>query len=122
MNKEKYFILLIKFIPGIFTPVNISTILIVFILGFFTRFSVNYFFHINVFVDYLSSVSIIYYSLLSCFIVFIRDFLSYYSISFIPNSVFMSFSHVFNIFQVTFSYLSKFKLDYLKLPFLYSFF
>src|SRR6266566_7058472 len=78
--------------------------------------------YINVFINYLNSVFIIYYSLFSCFIVLTRDFLSYYSISIIFNFVFMFFTYIFNIFKFTFFYISKFNFDYLKLSFLRSFF
>ncbi len=122
MILKNLFIRLINFLPRIFTFINLSTILIVFIVGFFTRFSINYFFNTNVFVDYLSSISIIYYSLFSCFIILTRDFFNYYSINIISNSVFIFFTHIFNIFKLTFSYINKFNFDYLKLSFLRLFF
>lgn len=52
---------------------TVARILTVFLVGFVTRHIVNYIFNVNVFVEYTSTVSIVYYMLFSGFVVYISD-------------------------------------------------
>jgi len=60
MKKE---MLLSKFknILVIFLTEKLPKILLIFAIGFTTRFIINYYLGVNVFVDYMSSISILYY-------------------------------------------------------------
>ena len=52
---------------------NIFKILVIFFVGFVSRFVVNYYSDINVFDDFTSIISIIYYLNMSCIIVYINN-------------------------------------------------
>lgn len=77
----------------IFNRVNLTKI---FIVGFLSRFLVNYFADVNVFVDYTNYISIIYYACLSFFIVFINDVVSYFQLSLFPSfkSIILLFNYL----------------------------
>jgi len=70
-----------------FTPSNIIKISIIFIIGIVSRYLINEYLDINVFVNYLSSVSILFYLGYSSFIVIINEIFSYYDV----NNWFYSF-------------------------------
>jgi hypothetical protein len=59
---------------------------IIFTVGFISRFLVNYFTGINVFIDFIHYISFIYYSLFSFFILFVHEFdnLSFNKITYGP--------------------------------------
>lgn len=52
---------------------NIFKVLLIFFVGFTSRYLVNYFSGINVFVDFTSMISIIYYLNMSCVIVYLNN-------------------------------------------------
>jgi len=56
----------------VYTKANISKIIIIFSVGLLSRIIVNYIYSINVFTDYLNSISLIYFSFMSVFIVFVQ--------------------------------------------------
>ena len=60
-----------------FNKKNFLKVIIIFTVGFISRVLVNDFFGINVYFDYLHSVSLIYYALLSIFIVLVHEYLTY---------------------------------------------
>lgn len=57
----------------LFFKKNIYKVLVLFFVGFGSRYIVNYYWDINVFVDFTSMVSIIYYLNMSCIIVYINN-------------------------------------------------
>lgn len=57
----------------LFFKINIFKILVIFFVGFVSRFVVNYYSDINVFADFTSIISIIYYLNMSCIIVYINN-------------------------------------------------
>ena len=67
------------------SKLNIIKILVIFVVGFSSRILVNYFFGINVFVDYLNSISIGYYSLMAIFVVLVNEFFSYIDLKLLPK-------------------------------------
>jgi hypothetical protein len=67
--KNKLLVLLCK----IFTKSRISKILIIFIVGFTSRIFVNYMYNINIFLDFISYISLIYYFIFSMFIVLVHE-------------------------------------------------
>jgi hypothetical protein len=56
----------------IFNKNNLIKIIIIFFVGLTTRIFINTYFNINVFTDYLSCISILYYFFFSSFIVYIH--------------------------------------------------
>lgn len=60
--------------------VNMKKILLIFIVGFFSRMFVNYSCSINVFIDFTNFISIVYYSFFACFVVFSNEIISYFSL------------------------------------------
>jgi hypothetical protein len=82
---------------------NLNKILIVFIIGLSSRILVNYIYNVNVFIDYFNKVSIIYYVLMSMFIVAIHEVVSYFDINIIPSYVFDSMKKVISINGKVFS-------------------
>lgn len=59
---RKFFI---DFFPRVFTKVNLSRVIAIFVVGFFIRFSIDFFGGINVFADFLHPVSILFYSFMA---------------------------------------------------------
>lgn len=52
---------------------NIFKIFAIFFIGFATRFFVNLYLVVNVFVDFTNTISIIYYFNMSCIVVYINN-------------------------------------------------
>ena len=98
-NKEKPFTA--KLFEKFFSITNINKILIIFIVGFISRILINYIYKINVFTDYFSQISIMYYLSMSIFIVLIHDLITYFEINIIPNYVFYLFS---NVIELTYTF------------------
>ena len=69
----------------VFTRKNMYKIGLIFIVGFTSRIGINYLLGINVFVDYLNIVSLVYYGFMSCFsgVVYNLTEIGYADISFI---------------------------------------
>src|ERR1700722_592066 len=113
----KFFLQLLN---SFFTRVNLSKIMIIFSVGFIFRVFINYFGDLNVFVNYLHPLSLIYYSFMASFIVFINEMFSLYQISILPNfmtlfSYLPSFSSIFSTFiHIKYEYfeLSSIKQDF----------
>src|SRR5271168_5124316 len=74
----------------IFNKSNFNKFLIIFIVGFVFRVLVGYLNNINVYLDYLSFVSILYYIFMYTFIVLVYEFVDYFSFSF-SNIIYTSF-------------------------------
>jgi hypothetical protein len=74
-----------SFSNQLFTPVNLSKIIIIFTIGILSRHLINTYFDINVFKDYLTLASLTYYSVFACFMTFIHELFSHFNISIIPN-------------------------------------
>lgn len=72
-----------SFFIKLFNFNNFIKLFIIFFIGFFFRFLIDYFIGINVFNDYTSLISIIYYFFMSCFIVFVHELIDY--LSYLPN-------------------------------------
>ena len=59
-----------------FTKKSIIKIFIIFIVGFVIRIIVNYVYNINVFIDYINIVSIVYYYFMASFVVVINEIIT----------------------------------------------
>lgn len=66
----------------IFTKVNLYKFLIIFTVGIIPRAFVNYFGGLNVFLDFLHYISLLYYRTFSMFIVLVHDLFNYTGFSF----------------------------------------
>jgi hypothetical protein len=62
-------------------------VVIIFIVGFASRFFINNINIINIFLDYFNYISILYYILFSVFIVLVHEFVDYFSFSFSFSSI-----------------------------------
>ena len=71
-------------VKNIFTKVNFNKFLIIFTVGVISRAFVNNICSINVYVDFLHYISILYYIAFSMFIVVVHDIASHTGFSFIP--------------------------------------
>lgn len=98
-----------KELKKIFNKKSIIKIFIIFIVGFIIRIIVNYFYNINVFIDYTNIISIIYYYFMALFVVVINEITTQFQF---PFSSF--FSYVFSVIK-KFPFVN---LDDLKLSFL----
>lgn len=92
---KKFFINLKLLAQKTFTQNNISKVLVIFTIGITSRYLVNDYFDINVFVDYLNQISVVYYSMLATFIVFIHELFAFYNLNLIPKWVSNIFNSVF---------------------------
>lgn len=89
----------LNFLNKFFTKVNLSKIIVIFFVGFFSRVLVSYYLDLSVVIDFLNPFSIIYYILYAIFIVFINELFSTFSISIFPELGYCSFfSNVSGIF------------------------
>jgi hypothetical protein len=75
----------ISFLGKIFSRLNTIKILVIFVVGFVSRVLVNYFWDVNVFVDYLNSISIGYYGFMAIFVVLVNEVFSYIDIKLLPK-------------------------------------
>jgi hypothetical protein len=101
------------FLKTFFTKVNFSKILVIFFVGFTSRFFIHYFFQVNVFSDFLHSFSIAYYFLFASFIVFINELFSAFNFSILPDFIYL-YSNIPK-FSTLWSSLRFFKFEYFKL-------
>jgi hypothetical protein len=69
----------------VFTPVNVSKAIVIFLVGFISRYFINDYYDINVFKEYLTLVSITFYSVFAAFVVFVNELFSFININIIPN-------------------------------------
>ena len=75
----------------IFTKSNISKIFIIFSVGFLTRLFISYYYNINVFIEFLNYISIIYYSLMAIFAVVLSEVFTYFDLNIFPKFIFEYF-------------------------------
>ena len=75
----------ISFLGKIFSRLNTIKILVIFVVGFVSRVLVNYFWDVNVFVDYLNSISLGYYGFMATFVVLVNELFSYFDIKLLPK-------------------------------------
>ena len=80
-----------NFINKLIDKVNFPKI---FIVGFIIRFLVNYFIDINVFIDYIKFITIIYCNFMYCFITFVNEIFYYFQLHIFP--LFKIFRFLFN--------------------------
>ena len=88
----------------IFNKSNLNKILIIFIVGFTSRIFINYMYNVNVFIDYLNKISVIYYVLMSMFTVLIHEIITHFNINVIPACVFDSCYYTRNLISSLVSY------------------
>lgn len=86
----------------IFTPTNLSKVIVIFIVGLTSRYLINEYLDVNVFKEYLSWVSLTFYSLYATFVVLIHELFTFFNINIIPNFIFTIFSMIKNILSYIF--------------------
>jgi hypothetical protein len=69
------------FICKVFTRFNFVKVLILFIVGLTSRISINYIYDTNIFADYFSEVSFLYYFFFSVFLVVVHEIFHYNDIT-----------------------------------------
>jgi hypothetical protein len=72
-------------------------VLVIFVVGFVSRVLVNYLWGVNVFVDYLNSISIGYYGFMAIFVVLVNEIFSYIDLKSFPM---ISIKDVFSISSI----------------------
>lgn len=83
-------------------PTNISKAIVIFVIGIISRYFINDYFNTNVFTEYLTFISISYYSFIAVLVVFINDMFNYYNFSIIPNFIFTFYYQVCYILEFIF--------------------
>lgn len=93
----------------IFNRPNLNKVILIFIFGFSTRALVYHIYNVNVFVDYLNLVSILYYFIFSMFIVLLHEIVNYFDINIIPSfsNLYTNFSNLINFVYKGFVKLNK---------------
>src|SRR5690349_15430716 len=81
----------------VFNKSNFNKFLIIFIVGFVSRILVAYFYSVNVYIDYLSPISIFYYVYLSAFIILVHELVDYYGFNIIPSFINVIYKYIINI-------------------------
>jgi hypothetical protein len=77
----------------LFNRVTFTKVFVIFIVGFCSRVLINYFYGVNVFVEYFNSISLIYYVFMSLFIVVINEVIVFFEFDLM--GVFGSFIRLF---------------------------
>ena len=93
----------------IFTKSNLNKAIIIFTIGFISRILVNNIYGINVYLDYLNTISFIYYITFSLLIVFTHELITYFDINIIPSFSFNIWNLPIRLFD---SFLRVVKLTY----------
>lgn len=92
-------------IQRIFTKNNVSKILIIFTVGLITRIIISNSYNVNVFIEFFNKISIIYYSLMSIFVVVLNEVFTYFELNILPQFIFEFFTLLrgltFNIIKST---------------------
>jgi len=96
----------------IFTTKNLNKVLIIFILGFSFRVFIGYIYNINVFIEYLNPISILYYTLMSSLDIIVHEIVRYFDFNFIPSFVFEKTHMMFNKFRIVFHLFIKLVYGY----------
>ena len=78
---------------------NLTKVFVIFLVGFVSRVGINYYWGINVFMDYLNSISMGYYSIMAIFVVMVNELFSNIDIKNIPFKNIISWE-VFNITSI----------------------
>ena len=91
-----------KKLGNVFNLTNIIKILVIFLVGFISRIIINNYFGINVFLDYTSYISILYYFSLSSFSVYFDQVFSFHltaptNVEFINVKYFNNNSNIGNL-------------------------
>lgn len=81
---------------SIFNRFNLTKILIIFVVGLISRFLVNVYLDVNVFLEFASIISLTYYAIFSFVVVSIHGLIDYFNFNVIPNFVSDFFSHISN--------------------------
>jgi apolipoprotein N-acyltransferase len=112
--KQKFFLF---FRNKIFNKLNFTKFIIIFTVGFLSRFLVSSFYNINVYLDFLNMISVVYYTFFSGFIVTVHELVENYKISLVPNNFYinikMSFSYIKSF--INWNSISSLKLEDFKL-------
>ena len=77
----------------IFTIKNLIKVLTIFIFGFSFRVFIEYTYNINVFIEYLNLISILYYTLMSSLAIIVHEMVIYFEFNFIYS--FFEYIYVF---------------------------
>jgi hypothetical protein len=83
----------------IFTKPNLNKVIIIFIVGFISRVFIVNIYNINVYFEYLSIISILYYSCMSFFIVVVHELVNYFEFNIIPSYLLELYTVVINIIK-----------------------
>lgn len=89
-------------IRKIFNRSNLNKIILIFILGLLTRTFVYHIYNVNVFTDYLNTISLIYYTIFSMFIVLVHDIVDFFNVNIIPSYSYLS-TKIFNTIKSVYS-------------------
>lgn len=89
----------------IFSKSNLNKVIIIFVIGFISRAFICYIYGINVYIEYLNKISIIYYIIMALFVVMTSEIVSYFEFSLIPpfisNYCFFIYSLTIKMFSLT---------------------
>jgi hypothetical protein len=64
---------------------NLSKVLVIFVVGLVSRVLVNNFWDVNVFVDYFNSISLEYYGFMAIFVLLVNELFNYIDIKLLPK-------------------------------------
>ncbi len=84
-------------IKKVFNKKNLIRIFILFIIGLSSRLFINNYFNINVFIDYLNPISLIYYTIMATLIVSINELFKYidlFNLSSLYKFILITISHI----------------------------
>src|SRR5215470_4674435 len=81
----------------IFNRYNFTKVIIIFTIGFISRIIIFTTLNINVLLESTNYISIIYYFILSCFIILVHEFVDYFNFSIIPNFIIDYKANISNI-------------------------
>lgn len=62
-----------KFVERLFNRVTLTKVFLIFSIGYFSRLFVHSYYDVNVFVDFSSTISLVYYSIFSFVVVVVGE-------------------------------------------------
>ena len=83
----KYKVFTSGFWCKVFNRQNFTKVIVIFIVGLVSRIVIWHFLNVNVFSQYDNYISLLYYSIMSFFIVLINELIAFFHLSVIPIAV-----------------------------------
>lgn len=69
-----------KFVERLFNRVTLTKVFLIFSIGYLSRLFIHSYYDVNVFVDFSTTISLVYYSIFSFVVVVVGEVVSYFQL------------------------------------------